>query len=88
MSNLKSQDVSLQPDHGCSLAIDSGVLKLVTRLAWEQIPNAFILVGASHSYPFIFAFIMRSWIYLNRRLHAIQCLLHAIASHAYTYLII
>ena len=34
------------------LAVDSGVLKIVTRLAWENIPNPTICVGASRSYPF------------------------------------
>ena len=34
------------------LAIESGVLKIVTRLAWENILNPIICVGASRSYPF------------------------------------
>ena len=41
------------------LGLHSGVLKIVTRLTWEHIPNANICVGASRSYPFVFAFIMR-----------------------------
>ena len=33
------------------LAIGMVVLKIVTRLVWEHIPNAIICMGASHSYP-------------------------------------
>ena len=35
------------------LAIEAGVLKIATRLAWEIIPNPIICVGASRSYPFL-----------------------------------
>ena len=35
------------------LAIESGVLNIVTHLAWENIPNPIICVGASCSYPFL-----------------------------------
>ena len=41
------------------LGLHSGVLKIVTRLTWEHIPNANICVGASRSYPFVFVFITR-----------------------------
>ena len=37
-----------------TLAIDPGVLKIVTHLAWENILNPIICVGASRSYPFLF----------------------------------
>ena len=47
--NTKSEDVSLQADCLHSSAIDPGVLKIVTRLAWENVPNAIICVGASRS---------------------------------------
>ena len=59
----KSEDVSLQTNHLHSLAINSGVLKIHTHLAWENILNAIICVGASRFYPFVFALIMHSWWY-------------------------
>ena len=45
----KSEDVSLQTNHLHSSAINSGVLKIRTHLAWENIPNANICVGVPAS---------------------------------------
>ena len=45
---------------GSYSSLYSGVLKIVTRLAWENILNPIICVVASCSYPFLFVFIMRS----------------------------
>ena len=35
-------------------SVDSGILKIVTRLPWENILNPIIYVGTSHSYPCLF----------------------------------
>ena len=35
-------------------SLDQGVLKVVTHLAWETIPNPIIYAGASSSYPCLF----------------------------------
>ena len=49
-TNSKSEDISLQSNCLHSLAIRSGVLKIVTYLVWEHIRNAIICVVASSSY--------------------------------------
>ena len=41
-------------DDSYPIAIDPGVLKIVTRLVWGNISNPIIYVGASRSYPFLF----------------------------------
>ena len=48
-----------------TLAKDSGILKIVTCLAWENIPNPIICVGALRSYPFPFVLIMHSYTYIH-----------------------
>ena len=63
-TNSKSEDISLQTNRLHCSAIHSGVLKIVTHLAWEHIRNAIICAVASSSYPFVFLFIMRSWEYI------------------------
>ena len=63
MSKSSSCDDAGRADTGRDdsyTSLDSGVLKIVTRLAWENIPNPIICMGASRSYIFHFAFIMRS----------------------------